>query len=129
MKFAHMLSSLHFRIVVSGIIIIMISFSIGRHVGRDDADALLLERDMRETQVRAIEARVEELRQQIATLNQEDAILRSAVGLDPVPEEVYQVGIGGREPHWPPRPPSTARAWDRLRRTRTPPARADCLPC
>lgn len=91
-------------------------YSLGRRVSRYEIDRLSWEQQAQETQFKAVEVKIEELSQQIENLNKNDAALRRTVGLDQIPDEVYQVGIGGREKIWPTQPSPAKEAWERLDR-------------
>jgi len=75
-------------------ILFMISFVLGRRSGIKEAQSHRFEELMTNT---AIESKLVELDDQLKSLNSSDEALRLAVGLDPIPEEVFDVGIGGRE--------------------------------
>ncbi len=59
---------------------------------------------------------VDALSASITRLNEENAALRIAVGLSPLPKDVYSVGIGGRETPWPDAVTPEQDTWSRLDR-------------
>jgi len=75
-------------------LLFMISFVLGRRSGIKEAQSKRVEELMTHS---AIQSKIVELDDQLKSLNTYDGALRLAVGLDPMPEEVFDVGIGGRE--------------------------------
>lgn len=61
-------------------------------------------------------AQIETLSGSVSRLNDENAALRVAVGLTPLPSDVYAVGVGGREAPWPDALTSELDTWGRLDR-------------
>jgi murein DD-endopeptidase MepM/ murein hydrolase activator NlpD len=67
-------------------------------------------------QVASVRAQIASLTESINKLNDENAALRIAVGLAPLPSDVYKVGIGGRAAPWPEAVTPELDTWDRLDR-------------
>jgi len=75
-----------------------------------------ISRDSTSERYSSIQAQIEVLNGSIDRLNEENTALRVAVGLAPLPSDVYAVGIGGREAPWPDAITPELDTWGRLDR-------------
>lgn len=64
----------------------------------------------------SIQTHVDAMMEKIDRLNEENTALRIAVGLAPLPSDVYAVGVGGREAPWPDAVTPELDTWGRLDR-------------
>jgi murein DD-endopeptidase MepM/ murein hydrolase activator NlpD len=77
---------------------------------------LTLENKHLEGQLAALELRTREITDELGRLSRDDRALRLSSGLTPLPEDVYELGVGGREPPQRPSILDPEDVWNRLDR-------------